>query len=554
MSKSRIPGFVRAAALIASGAILAACGGGGGGGTAAPPSSVAPPSPTPPPTSSSPGASATWTQGVFDPSATYKSYCVSPRSGVDQRGQAFDDMQGVLADELFWLRSWSDETYLWNTEIVDRNPAGFSNRLAYFDVLRTDAVTASGAPRDKFHFTRATDEYLASRLSTPTAGYGFSLVAFSRSVPRDYRIRYTQANTPASAIVNGQVNFMRGTRILRVDGADLVNGGTQADVDTINAGLFPANAGESHTFVVQDAGSASTRTVTVTSADIVTEPVNRTQILSTPTGDVGYILYNTFGTNSAEAAIANAITTLDNAGVTDLILDLRYNGGGFLDIAAELGYMIAGPSRTSGRTFDELIINNNPRNPLIGQVGATPFHSVGQDFSLVAGTPLNDLNLGRVYILSTASTCSASEAVINGLRGIGVEVVLIGQRTCGKPYGFIATDNCGETYFTIQFGGINDVGFGEYSDGFLPLNANTNVGVKIPGCSVADDYNNELGDPNEALLSAALNYRANGTCPTPSVSPKTETVAFKSGMSEVATTRQSEEDELILNGKLITIR
>jgi carboxyl-terminal processing protease len=118
-------------------------------------------------------------------------------------------------------------------------------------------------------------------------------------------------------------------------------------------------------------------------------------------------------------------------------------------------------------------------------------------------------------VLSTARTCSASEAVINGLRGINVEVVLIGGTTCGKPYGFYATDNCGETYYTIQFQGVNNIGFGDYADGFIPNNSTAPFGVRIPGCSVSDDYSKELGDPQEAMLAAALGYRASGTCPAP---------------------------------------
>jgi hypothetical protein len=106
--------------------------------------------------------------------------------------------------------------------------------------------------------------------------------------------------------------------------------------------------------------------------------------------------------------------------------------------------------------------------------------------------------------------------MVNGLRGIGVEVVLIGATTCGKPFGFYPQDNCGETFYTIQFQGVNDVGFGDYADGFLPINSSATNGVRLPGCAVGDDFAVELGNPGEALLAAALTYRANGSCPTPS--------------------------------------
>jgi hypothetical protein len=118
-------------------------------------------------------------------------------------------------------------------------------------------------------------------------------------------------------------------------------------------------------------------------------------------------------------------------------------------------------------------------------------------------------------VLTGGGTCSASESIMNGLRGIGVEVIQIGSTTCGKPYGFYPLDNCGTTYFTIQFRGVNDAGFGDYADGFSPANA-AGPGADIPGCSVADDFTRQLGDPAEGRLAVALNYRDTGNCPAPS--------------------------------------
>jgi hypothetical protein len=148
----------------------------------------------------------------------------------------------------------------------------------------------------------------------------------------------------------------------------------------------------------------------------------------------------------------------------------------------------------------------------------TPFHTQSQGFSGAAGRQLPNLPLGRVYIITGPGTCSASESIINSLRGVDVEVYLIGSTTCGKPYGFYPTDNCGTTYFTIQFRGENDAGFGDYSDGFSPANTAGTVGVSVPGCSVADDFSRELGDPAEGRIAAALSFRAstNQVCPAAS--------------------------------------
>lgn len=499
---------------------LAACSNGGGGSTTAPP--PAPPPPPPPPSSGP-----TWTQGVFEAASQFKDRCQVVRTGVDIEGNTFPDMAGSTLEENFWLRSWTNETYLWNDEVDDQDPANFNNRLDYFDVLKTEEITPSGRPKDEFHFTQPTDEFLAARNSTPDATYGANIVAFSTAPPRDFRIRYTEPNSPASTVVMGQANFVRGARILEVDGVDLINANTQSEIDMINAGLFPASAGETHTFEVMDPGAASSRTVTLTSVDLASKPVNRMRTISTATGPVGYILLNTFSPFATEEELADAIAALRADGVNDLIIDMRYNGGGLLAVAAQLGYMVAGDARTNGRVFEGLRFNDDAGgvNPVTGETdNDIPFYSTGLGFTVANGTALETLDLPRVFILSTSRTCSASESVVNGLRGIDVEVILIGSTTCGKPFGFYPTDNCGETYFTIQFQGINDKGFGDYANGFTPANSGALFAIATPGCSVADDLNNELGDTAEAMLAAALQFRADGTCPAPP-SPKPGGVA-----------------------------
>lgn len=489
--------------------LLTACGGGGG--------SSAPQQPMPPPPS---GSGPQWLQGVFQPASVFMDRCQVVRTGVDIEGNPFPDRPGSLAEELFWLRSWTNETYLWNTEVVDRNPAGFTNRLDYFAVLRTTAITASGEDKDEFHFSQPTDAFLRDRNAVARASYGAEYIFVSASRPRDIRILFTDPGSPAAQVVSGQPNFVRGARILRVDGVDLVNGATQAEIDALNNGLFPATAGENHTFEVQDPGAAASRVVTLTSANLAPLAVNRTRVIPTASGAVGYILINTFNTFASEREIAEAITAMSNAGVSDLVLDLRYNGGGLLAVASQLSYMVAGSSPTAGRVFERLQFNAaaGNTNPVTGEANdPIPFYNTGLGFSLANGTALDALNLSRVFVLTTGSTCSASESVVNGLRGIDVEVILIGATTCGKPYGFYPTDNCGETYFTIQFRGVNNKGFGDYADGFTPSNSSATFAVKTPGCAVADDYSRELGDESEAMLAAALEYRATGSCPSVTV-------------------------------------
>ncbi|MFN3313789.1 MAG: peptidase, partial [Hyphomonas sp.] len=126
----------RAAALSLTFAVaLGACGGGGGGGGTSP----SPPPPPPPG-----GTGPTWTQGQFAPASNFKDRCAVVRTGVDIENRPFPDRQGTALEERFWLRSWTNETYLWNTEVQDRNPADFADRRTYFNILRTFATTPSG--------------------------------------------------------------------------------------------------------------------------------------------------------------------------------------------------------------------------------------------------------------------------------------------------------------------------------------------------------------------------------------------------------------------------
>lgn len=519
--------------LIAAALLLAACGGGGGGGgrtITTPPTGGGTPTPPPP-------TGPTYTPGVFAPASDFKDRCQNPRVGVDIEGNPFPDLAGSTVEENFWLRSWTHETYLWNDEVAEADPYDYNDPIAYFATQKTNEVTPSGAPKDDFHFTQSTEDYLTSINSVPSASYGVNFAAYRTTPPRDFRILFTDPGTPAREQAGGRDKFLRGSRILEIDGVDFVNGGaTQAQLDILNNGLFPPTAGETHSFTMEDV-DGTVRSFSIVSADLSTSAVNTVEVLDTMTGKVGYILFNTFSPFASEQQLFDAITQLDQENVTDLVIDLRYNGGGLLAIASQMSYMVAGPVPTTGKTFELLQFNDDAGNfnPVTGEVNdPIPFYNTGVGFTVSPLIPLPDLDLDRVYILSTESTCSASEAVINGLRGVGIEVVLIGTTTCGKPYGFYPTDNCGTTYYSIQFQGVNDLGFGDYADGFTPNNSGEPFAEQAPGCEVLDDLTRPLGDPAEDMLAAALQYRQSGTCPA---APVSVTSAIQSS-SPVPTTEQ----------------
>lgn len=500
-------------------AVVSACGGGGGGSSSAnvpiaadprnPPGStpVTPQTPSPDTANES-----SFVAGVFPPSSRFADLCGAPRTTTSN--EVFSDMQGTFEDEGNWLRSWSNETYLWYDEIEDVNPADYAGSAAdvetYFDLLKTMATTPSGNPKDRFHYSRDTAEYRAETRKGVTYGYGATYQLLSTSPPRELVIVLVKDDSPASA-----AGLSRGARIVTVDGMDLINGDDPA---TLNAGLWPNQRNQDHTFEVVDPGSSNKRAITMTSAQISIDAVPQTRILNTDSGKVGYLLF-TDHILTAEQQLVDAITEMAEAGITDLVLDLRYNRGGYLYLANQLSYMIAGGG-VSGQIFNALQFNNKhpTNNPITGEPLAPDTFLTTTVEATPQGTALPTLALvqPRVFVLTTGSTCSASEAIINGLRGVNVEVYQFGKTTCGKPYGFYPEDNCGTTYFSTQFRSVNALKFGDYPDGFSPSNTTeAKSGVAQLGCEVADDYS-PLGVADEPMLAAALAYRANpGTCPIP---------------------------------------
>lgn len=471
--------------LISSVFIVGACGGGGGGSSN---------TNNPPPINTT---QSDFDQGIFRSERLFEAQCAIPRAGTN-------DAQGSTSDENNWLRSWSNNLYLWYDEIVDEDPDAFTTP-AYFDLMRTFELTPTGAERDRFHFSLDTEEWERQSQTGVSAGYGANIILISATRPRRAVIASVEAGSPADL-----AGLSRGTVITAVDGEDLVNG---TNTTVLNAGLFPSNTGETHDFDIEDFDGSNPRSVTMVSADVVEETVPVAQIINTSAGPVGYMVFTSF-IGPSEARLVNEIDTFATAGITELVLDLRYNGGGFLDIASELAYMIAGPSFAQGRVFEQLEFNDKhpTTNPVTGaSLAPDIFHTTTQGFSLASGSPLPTLSLNRVIILTTDSTASASESVINALRGIDFPVVLIGEPTTGKPYGFYPTDNCGTTYFTIQFRGINAKGFGDYADGFIP-SENPIEEFEVQGCDVPDDFTRQLGDTDEALLTTALGYVSTSDC------------------------------------------
>ncbi len=213
--------------------------------------------------------------------------------------------------------------------------------------------------------------------------------------------------------------------------------------------------------------------------------VSLTSVFEVEGRKVGYLFFRNFVRPSV-AALDEAFAALREAGVRELVLDLRYNGGGLVDVAVHLASLIGG-------------------SPLRDQVFAESRHNdrnVRRNETLRFTNPAGALALDRLVVIATPDTASASELVINSLRPF-MPVVVVGDRTYGKPVGQYGLPFCDKVLAPVAFSMVNADGRGDYFDGLAA------------DCVAGDDLDHDLGAPEEASLAEALRFIATGTCSAP---------------------------------------
>lgn len=384
----------------------------------------------------------------------------------------------TLAGEKSFVRAYMGENYYWYNEIPAINANLFGSAADYFLSLRVRTPDANGLPKDQFSFV-ASVANADSFESGIIASFG---VDWTGDGLPGSRVAQVVPNSPAS-----RAGMARGGLLDSIDF-------TFTDADS----WYPNRLARIR-FGYRDTPSASPRTVTLNAEELTLNPVPLVSVVNTSASHtVGYVLFNDHS-GAAQDKLITAIGALRTSNISDLVLDMRYNGGGFLYVAQTLASMVTGPANDN-KVFERLQFNN--KRAADSAAFVFPFSST-VDFSdgfTPVGAPLPRLSLPRVYVLTSDWTCSASESVVNGLRGVDVQVVLIGQSTCGKPYGFTRRDNCGLALFPIEFEGFNAKGTGGYTAGLAPT------------CTVADDVDHALGDVNEGQLAAALHHMDTGVC------------------------------------------
>jgi carboxyl-terminal processing protease len=382
-----------------------------------------------------------------------------------------------------WVARMMDDTYLWEAISPRPDPAPFDSADAYLQarLFQGNAPGSPDVPADRFSRSEPSRNFERFYGEGRTLGYGISVAGVEvRGRPEaPLYVRWVEPQSDGAAR-----GVRRGDRVLALDGrpaAEIIA------ADDFSA-LVAENAGQTLRLLLRDV-LGNEREVTVTSQEFALTPVAGNFIVATPQGRrLGVVLVKDM-IEPGRAGLQTAFQRFRNEGIDDLVLDLRYNGGGLVSFGGVLASYVAG-SRGSGR--DYAVLRHNARR------AATDDQRIAfESQPLAVG---QGLGLPRVFVLTGSRTCSASEQLINGLRGIGIEVVTIGDTSCGKPVGSRPRTACGRTYSVINFESLNALGQGRYFDGFEA------------SCRVAEDFTRQFGDPEEPLLRAAARWADTGLC------------------------------------------
>jgi carboxyl-terminal processing protease len=397
-----------------------------------------------------------------------------------------------VADQNTWQRGYFNDNYYWYALAPNPSPAGFTSVESYFDALLYNGgglIPGGGGatwPSDRYSFFQSTASFNQFFGDGRTLGYGVAvngLEAVANGATRLF-VRYVEPNSSAAQTPGIAGGLRRGDEILAIGGTPV---STLIAADDFSA-LTPTTQGQLLNLQVRR-GTNPVVTVILTGTVFDLTPVQNGARLQTVGGRVfGYVFVKDM-ISQANAPLATTMTAFRNQGVQDLVIDLRYNGGGLVSVGGTVASYASG-SRATNQVYTRLLYNDKQQGN-------------NQDF--LFSNPNNWSGFARAYVLMGERTCSASEQVINGLRGVGINVVAIGDTTCGKPVGFLPADGgCGTTFSVVNFEGVNALNQGRYFNGLAPT------------CAVAEDFSRGIGALDDPLLTTAAFHMDNGACPVAS--------------------------------------
>jgi len=377
----------------------------------------------------------------------------------------------VDAQKQFVLDTMND-VYFWN----DLLPASV-DLGAYASPEELLEFLRSFQPLDNFSYIDAAAADAQFFGAGQYEGYGFS----SRFEAAD-DLRFTRIFSSGPAFLAG---FARGQRILTL------NGRTIADIEA-NEGVGALFSQTPLEFMVRRL-DGSEYTAIVGQGLVTIDPVPQWRIIDRPDGSaVGYLELATF-ISTAEAAFATVFSAFMQAGVNDVIIDLRYNGGGLVSTTELLGDFLG------GATANNLIFSKTLFNANNAALNRTEFFQ----------QRANSINLSRLVVIATDGTASASELITNSMES-HAEVSIVGSATFGKPVGQLGIEFCDKIIRPTAFETVNANDEGGYFDG-LPAD-----------CAATDDLSIAVGADTDSNMTTALTLLDTGACPAVMAMPENQ--------------------------------
>ncbi len=368
-----------------------------------------------------------------------------------------------VASQNLYVRDALNDLYLWYQFLPTVSPTSFSSPEAYLDAVRyrpidnTYSYITTAAANDAFYDE---SQFIGFGLSTQIVGDAMYVAAVFDGSPaleagldRGSKITVINGQSVAGQIANGTIGSAFGASEIGIQSSIvfLTRNGTRREA------------------------SMTKRLVTIPT-------VSLTSVFEVDGRKIGYLHFRNFVRPSYDA-LDRAFQALQDSGATDLVLDLRYNGGGLVDVAVHLASLIGG-SLTSGQVL--AVFDHNDKNRRLNT-------------TLRFENPAQTLNLKRLAVITTRASASASELVINSLRPY-IPVAVIGETTYGKPVGQYGIPFCTKVLAPVAFALRNADGQGDYFEGLTPT------------CGAADDITHELGDVKESSFAEAIAYLRTGRC------------------------------------------
>lgn len=424
---------------------------------------------------------------------------------------------GTYADVDKWMLDYMKENYLWNEPLTKFTP-DYSLDYEDFLISMLEYVDKDNhRNRDDGHWVNGQREYyysfiepqtsgraMASRLSSnEETGSGITYIGAAYITTKDDVALIPLIVAPGTSAAS--IGIKRGDLITKVGGTKV----NETNYLTLVERLVNGNTSIAVATVSSDQSSIKSEKTYQLGSTTFTDPsIYTSKVMTVASGKkVAYLCYMTFE-KDYDSELLDVFRQFKSEGATELVLDLRYNGGGHVLSSAVLGTLVA------GNAHKNKVYNHTTYNASRTKAGEDGKYHIGSSntpegtYSKISTALTHSLNLSTIYVLTTENTASASELVINGLRGLDITVNIIGTTTNGKNVGMetISEIFSGTEYLfaPITFYSQNAKNFRDYSDGFTPdLNIDESE-------YVYEDF----GTETETLLYCALQWIDKGRKPS----------------------------------------